>query len=150
MKKLTLILTVVLLASCSTQYDKKKVTQYLKEVKELNQILIRNKQKVRDSKGIDVISEKIPESKDFITLLEQELNLTDIGLYNIDGQETKLGFAYRFGNRTKEKYYSYLIYAENVGDLESFKHYEQFVDCGKSETIDENWAFSMITVDCNN
>ena len=150
MKKLTLILTVILLTSCSTQYDKETVTQYLKEIKELNQILIRNKQKVRDSDGLDAISEKIPESKDFIKLLEQELNLTEIGLYNIDGQEIKLGFAYRFGNRTEEKQYSYLIYAQNETDLESFKHYEQFVDCGKLEDINNHWVFSRITLDCNN
>jgi hypothetical protein len=128
----------------------KSVTQYFKEVKELNQVLIKNKQQVRDSEGLDAISENIPESKDLIKLLEQELNLTEIALYNIDGQKSKLGLAYRFGNSTEENHYSYLIYAQNQPDLESFKYYEQFVDCGKSEMIDENWAFSKITVDCNN
>lgn len=144
------MLSVLLLASCSSKYDKDTVTQYFKEVKELNQLLINNKQQLRGSEGLHAISENIPESNNFIKLLGQELNLTEIVLYNIEGQETKPGLAYRFGNRTTEKHHSYLIYAQNRSDLESFRHYEQFVDCGKSEKIDENWAFSKITINCNN
>ena len=49
-----------------------------------------------------------------------------------------------------EKQYSCLIYAQNEADLESFKHYEQFVDCGKLEDINNHWVFSRITLDCNN
>ncbi len=40
MKRLIPILTVFLLSSCSSQYDKKLLTEYFKEVKELNQILV--------------------------------------------------------------------------------------------------------------
>ena len=96
------MLSVILFASCSSKYDKDTITQYFKEVKELNQLLINNKQQLRGSEGLHAISENIPESNNFIKLLGQELNLTEIVLYNIEGQETKPGLAYRFGNRITE------------------------------------------------
>ena len=105
---------------------------------------------VRKSGGLEAISENIPEAKDLIKLLAQELNLTEIELYNINGEETGPGLAYRFGNPATDHSYSFLLFSRSQDDLESFRYYEQFVDCGKSEILNEHWAFSRIEVDCNN
>lgn len=87
MKRLIPILTVFLLNSCSSQYDKNQVTEYFKEVKELNRILINHIGQVRNSDGLQTFSQNIPESRDLIELLDQKLNLTKIELYNVDGKQ---------------------------------------------------------------
>gem|GEM_PF-5522015 len=97
------------------------------------------------------ISTELTQTKVLIEVLKNELNLTEIEFHDkIDGNENHVGLAYRFGNPNTEKNYSFLVFTRNQDDLEPFRNYEQFTDCGKSEIIDEHWAFSKITVDCNN
>lgn len=127
------------------------MTEYFNEVKELNQILIHHSDQLEWENNPTTISTEISQTKDLIELLKNELNLTKIEFHHkIDGQANHLGIAYRFGDPLNDNNYSFLIYTQNQDDLESFRNFEQFIDCGKSEIIDDHWAFSRITVDCNN
>jgi hypothetical protein len=127
------------------------VSKYLTEVKELNRILINLNDQLEWENDPATISSKFPQTQDLIEILENNLNLTQIEFHNkIYGESDRIGFAYRFGNPETEKTFSFLIFTQNKNDLESFRHYEQFIDCGKTEIIENNWAFSRITVNCNN
>ena len=149
MTRLISILTILLLTSCSSNYDKREVTKYLKDVKELNQILISQKESLKWKNDLMTISTTIPQTRRLMKLLENKLNLTEIEFHdNIDREQNHFGLAYRFGNPSTDKKYSFLIFSQD--DLESFRYYEQFSDCGESEILEGNWAFSKITVDCNN
>lgn len=151
MTRLISILTVLILTSCASKYDRNEVTKYFKEIKELNQILINQTDQLEWKNDPMTISTEIVQTKDLIEFLKNELNLTEIEYHDkIDGKENHVGLAYRFGNPNTEKNYSFLIFTKNQDNLKVFKHYEQFVDCGKSENINDHWAFSRIIVDCNN
>jgi hypothetical protein len=77
-----------------------------------------------------------------LNVLQENLNLTEIESYDTVRLRDNIqnsGPAYYFGDRTSQKEsYSILIYAEDNKILELFKYYEQFSDCAKIETIDQN------------
>jgi hypothetical protein len=150
MIRLSSILTIFLLASCSSKYDKLEVTKYLEELKELNQVLLNHTDRLEWQNDPMCVSSEIPQTQNLIELLIKELNLSEIEFHRkIKGKADHLGLAYRFGDPKTEKNYSFLIFTQNEGDLESFRHYEQFLDCGKPEPIQDHWAFSRIIVNCN-
>ena len=149
MVRLFSVLTILLLTSCSSKYDKLEVTKYFEELKELNQILLNHTDQLEWQSDPTRVSSKISQAQDLIKLLSNELNLSEIEFHRkIEGKADHLGLAYRFGDPKTEKNYSFLIFTQNQRDIESFRHYEQFADCGKFETIQDHWAFSRITVDC--
>lgn len=151
MTRLISIFSVLILTSCYSKYNRNEVTKYFEEIKELNQILIDQIDQLEWKNDPMTISTEITQTKDLIEFLKTELNLTEIEFHDkIDGKENHVGLAYRFGNPNTEKNYSFLIFTKNQDDLKVFNHYEQFVDCGRSENINSHWAFSRIIVDCNN
>ena len=119
------------------------------ELNELNKILIDEQDKLDWRNTPSTISPKIPEGQKLLNRLGKQLSLTEIEFHGeIDGQTNHPGLAYRFGATSTEKTYTYLIFVKDPDDLESFRHYEQFTQCGKSEIIDANWAFSKTTMSC--
>lgn len=122
---------------------------HFSEIEELNKVIINSKDLLEWQNDPDSISNKIPESLEVIEMLKNELNLSEIEIHKkIDGLENNLGISYRFGNSKNETQINYLIFAENKNNLDSYRGYEQFIDCGKSDDVNQNWAFNTIDLNC--
>ena len=67
MKRLVPVFLIFLLTSCSSPYDKEQVTEYFREINELNQILMDHEEQLKNNGGL----------KDFIIstieMVEEEL-----------------------------------------------------------------------------
>ena len=150
MNRLVTILTILLISSCTSR--KNEVMSYFSEIKELNNILLKNQNMLEWMNNPDSISLNVSGTKEIIQSLKENINLTQIESHDtvvLKANIQKAGLAYYFGNRaSKNEDYMILIFGEDEKTLEIFKYYEQFSDCSKKENLNNNWEFVTVDPDC--
>ncbi|WP_044203751.1 hypothetical protein [Flammeovirga sp. OC4] len=150
MNKLPLIsVFIIIIFSCS---NKQKILNHFLEIKQLNTLLLTHQEQLLDTLSLELLSERVENSRNLIQNLSSNVNLTDIEYYqNIQTQKEiqGRGLVYYFGDKNSQREsYSILIFGEDKETLSVLQCYEQFRNCGKKEQINDNWLFVLIEPDC--
>ena len=142
---LLLLLIWLLSPPCKSFSSEEKFKKEQETLNELNHLILENFDEIDKQYNIDFIKDSIQNAKILVEHLKNELNLTKIELYYINGDATELGVAYGFQNRYFKNVSYYMLFSNNPEKSESFASYEQFTDFNTKRTrIDANWTYSEI------